>query len=552
MSDYWVRRALERMRRAELLADNYEARIYRLYSEAFDELNGELKALFDRYAQQGALTPIEAAEYLRSPVTRAQADAIMPKLSEVADPETRRKLLAQANSAQVSARMKRIQAMQESIKAECAKIADKEIAIHQEAARKIGAEAYYRTVFDVQQGVNAAIPFTQITIEKIDEVLSRKWAGANYSARVWQNTEVMAQKLGEIVRTNVSTGRPWERCVDEVQQYMTTPDQGGRYAATRLLRTETMHVYNEMSAEASSALGAERYRYIAVLDLKTSEVCRIHDGLIDPDTGEPYTYASRKPGKNFPPLHPWCRSIEAPYIDEDTLEGMTRPAKDPVTGKIIQVPATMTYQEWYKEHVEGNDQAKLNEAMIQNTTRDRSQLQRYREVLGKAAPKDLAAFQRLKYSSPERWKSLQADYRSRHLGTEEAQDQIRRVGVIDRARFADIEPEITTDEVIITNERIGHIQLRHPGDYETYSNHIPSVLGEPDGILRDARRATAVIIKQADVNGKPIGLRLTMRLHTPYDREGYKNSILTFQHIRDAEFRRLLAKPTVVYRRDGL
>ena len=43
-----------------------------------------------------------------------------------------------------------------------------------------------------------------------------------------------------------------------------------------------------------------------------------------------------------------------------------------------------------------------------------------------------------------------------------------------------------------------------------------------------------------------------MRLHTPYDREGYKNSILTFQHIRDAEFRRLLAKPTVVYRRDGL
>jgi SPP1 gp7 family putative phage head morphogenesis protein len=301
--------------------------------------------------------------------------------------------------------------MQESIKAECAKIADKEIAIHQEAARKIGAEAYYRTVFDVQQGVNAAVPFAQITIEKIDEVLSRRWAGENYSARVWQNTEVMAQKLGEIVRTNVSTGRPWERCIDEVQQYMTTPDQGGRYAATRLLRTETMHVYNEMSAEASSALGAERYRYIAVLDLKTSEVCRVHDGLIDPDTGKPYTYASRKPGKNFPPLHPWCRSIEAPYIDEDTLEGMTRPAKDPVTGIIIQVPATMTYHEWYKEYAEGNDQAKLNEAMIQNTAGDRAQLQRYREVLGKDAPKDLAAFQRLKYTDRAGWTDVKSAYR---------------------------------------------------------------------------------------------------------------------------------------------
>lgn len=411
MNDYWVKRALERMRRAELLADSYEARIFCLYTEAFDELDGELKTLFDHYIKQGGLTPIEAAEYLRSPVTRAQADAILQKIAAVDDPDVRQRLLARANSAQVSARMSRIQAMQENIKAECAKIADKEITIHQEAARKIGAETYYRTVFDVQQGVNAAIPFAQITIEKIDEVLSRKWAGENYSARVWQNAEAMAQKLGEIVRTNVATGRPWERCIDEVRTYMASPDQGGRYAAARLLRTETMHVYNEMSAEASSALGAERYRYIAVLDLKTSETCRLHDGLIDPDTGKPYTYANRKPGKNFPPLHPWCRSIEAPYIDEETLRDMTRPARDPVTGEIIQIPATMTYPEWYKENVEGNDQAKLNETMIKGTSADRAQLQRYREVLGKYAPKDLAAFQRMKYTEPQKWGDLKGTYR---------------------------------------------------------------------------------------------------------------------------------------------
>jgi len=411
VSDYWVKRALERLRRADLLADGYEAKIFELYQESFDELNGELKELFQHYVEQGALSPVEAAEYLRVPVTRAQADAILQKLTEVEDPEVRRRLLAQANSAQVAARMKRIQAMQENIKAECARIADKEIAIHQEAARKIGADAYYRTAFDVQQGVNAAIPFAQITIEKIDTVLSQHWAGANYSARVWQNAEAMAQKLGELVRTNVASGRPWEQCIDDVQQFMTTPDQGGYYAAARLLRTETMHVYNEMSAEASSAFGAKRYRYIAVLDLKTSEICRLHDGLIDPDTGKPYTYKNRKPGINFPPLHPWCRSIEAPYIDKGTLKDMTRPARDPVTGEIVQVPATMTYQEWYKEHVQGNSQAILNEQKIKSTSADRSQWQRYREVLGKNAPNDLAAFQRMKYTDTASWGNLKRDYR---------------------------------------------------------------------------------------------------------------------------------------------
>lgn len=411
MTDYWVKRALERLRRAELLADNYEARIFRLYQESFEELNGELKALFQHYAEQGSLTSLEAAEYLRAPVTREQAEVIMQKLAEIEDPDVRRRLLARANSAQVSARMKRIQAMQENIKAECAKIADKEIAIHQEAARKLGTDAYYRSAFDTQQGVNAAIPFAQMTIEKIDAVLSERWAGENYSSRVWQNAEVMAQKLGELIRTNVVSGRPWEQCIDEMQQYMASPDQGGYYAATRLLRTETMHVYNEMSAEASRSMGARRYRFIAVLDLKTSETCRRHDGLMDPDTGKYYTYAKRKAGVNFPPLHPWCRSIEAPYISKETLKDMTRPARNPVTGEIVQVPATMTYNEWYKEYVEGDEQAVLNERMIKNTSGDREQWQRYREVLGKNAPKDLAAFQRIKYTDSASWADAKRSYR---------------------------------------------------------------------------------------------------------------------------------------------
>lgn len=411
MSDYWTRRALERMMRLELLGDDYAARLYRLYTDAFDELNKAMSDLFERYAAQGGLSPIEAVQYLREPVTRAQADALMQTISGIEDPDVKRKLLARANSAQYAARLKRLEAMQESVRAECAKVADKEIALHQEAARKIGTESYYRTVFDIQQGAGAAIPFSQISIDRIDAVLSQKWAGDDFSTRVWQNAEAMSQHLSELIRTNVATGRPWERCVEEMQQYMATPGQGSTYAAARLLRTETVHVANEMSAEASSGMGAKRYRFIAVLDLKTSEICRLHDGLKDPDTGKFYTYAARRVGVNFPPLHPWCRSIEAPYINAETLEGMTRPAKDPVTGEMMQVPATMTYSQWHKKYVEGKPDAELAERMTQNTVGDRSQWQRYREVLGKDAPKDLAAFQRMKYTDAAGWEELKSTYR---------------------------------------------------------------------------------------------------------------------------------------------
>jgi SPP1 gp7 family putative phage head morphogenesis protein len=191
---------------------------------------------------------------------------------------------------------------------------------------------------------------------------------------------------------------------------MTSPDQGGYYAAARILRTETMHVYNEMSADASRSMGARRYRYIAVLDLKTSETCRLHDGLKDPDTGKFYTYAKRKVGVNFPPLHPWCRSIEAPYINKETLAGMTRPAKDPLTGKIKQILADMTYEEWYKERVESSPDARVNEKMIQHTADDRDQWMRYSEVM-EDMPDSLDDFQRKKYSNPSWWENTKQRYR---------------------------------------------------------------------------------------------------------------------------------------------
>lgn len=410
MSDYWEKRALERMLRIELIGDDYAARIFRLYQDAFDELSAELSALFEHYAAQGDLSPVEAARYLREPLPRARADALMKLITEIDDPDVRRKLLARANSAQYGTRMKRLQAMQENIRAECAKVADREIAVHMEAARKVGSEAYSRTVFDMQQGTGTAIPFSQITIDEIDAVLSQRWAGKNYSARVWQNADELAVKLGEIVRINVATGRPWERCLRELEEFLASPGQGGVFAAVRLLRTETMHVYNEMSAEASSAMGAKRYRFIAVLDLKTSGVCRLHDGLKDPDTGKFYMYATRKGGVNFPPLHPWCRSIEAPYIDRSTLAEITRPAKNPITGEIIQIPSKMTYPEWHKRYVEGNPQAVLNERMIKNTAPDYQQWQRYREVI-EDVPGTLADFQRLKYTEPDHWEQLKLRYR---------------------------------------------------------------------------------------------------------------------------------------------
>lgn len=50
------------------------------------------------------------------------------------------------------------------------------------------------------------------------------------------------------------------------------------------------------------------------------------------------------------------------------------------------------------------------------------------------------------------------------------------VGRIDRKIYECITDDITTDEVIITEERIQHIVERHPNDYEQYYAYLKTVV----------------------------------------------------------------------------
>jgi SPP1 gp7 family putative phage head morphogenesis protein len=81
--------------------------------------------------------------------------------------------------------------------------------------------------------------------------------------------------------------------------------------------------------------------FFATLDDKTCPVCGNMDGKVIKIKGSVI-------GKNLPPLHRGCRCTTVPYFDDDDREGETRVARDPKTGKNIEVPATMTWKKWKK------------------------------------------------------------------------------------------------------------------------------------------------------------------------------------------------------------
>lgn len=123
------------------------------------------------------------------------------------------------------------------------------------------------------------------------------------------------------------------------------------------------------------------------------------------------------------------------------------------------------------------------------------------------------------------------------------------VGRIDRKIYECITDDITTDEVIITEERIQHIVKRHPNDYEQYYAYLKTVVEDPDYIIEANKPNTALILKEI-IESDERQFKTILRLKTSKDNKDFKNSIITFMKINEKEWSRLIRNKRILYKRE--
>lgn len=124
---------------------------------------------------------------------------------------------------------------------------------------------------------------------------------------------------------------------------------------------------------------------------------------------------------------------------------------------------------------------------------------------------------------------------------------VQFVGKIDRELYKCVSEGITTDEVIITDERVEHIRERHPGDYERYFNYLTEIVECPDYILEANKPNSALLLKSFSESKK--NYKLILRLKTSRDPEGFKNSVISFQKVEDKRYSRYTHSEKVLYKR---
>ena len=125
---------------------------------------------------------------------------------------------------------------------------------------------------------------------------------------------------------------------------------------------------------------------------------------------------------------------------------------------------------------------------------------------------------------------------------------VQTVGRIDIEKYRCITDEIATDEVIITPERIQHIEERHPGDYEQFVKYIADILANPDYILEANKPNTGVILKEIEENGEKF--KVILRVKVESDPAEYRNSILSFWRIGETTWNKNVKNKKILYKRE--
>ena len=179
---------------------------------------------------------------------------------------------------------------------------------------------------------------------KLENILRTPWAsdGKNFSQRIWKDRTQLVNNLQKNLSESVIRG---DSDTDMIQA-LSKDEKKAEFNTRRLVETESAFFDSERERQCCEDFGIEKYRFLAVLDMKTSDICQELDNKV-------FLEKERQVGVNAPPMHPFCRSTKAPVVDEDFLT--SRRAKNPKTGEYDEIPPEMNYKQWKEKYVEGKE-----------------------------------------------------------------------------------------------------------------------------------------------------------------------------------------------------
>lgn len=355
--DYWTKRKAnliyEQMGKAEKQADKFD----KVYKESKSYLDKQISKVFDKFQRDYGLSERDARHVLKNMKDQKDLNELRKVLEARPNDPNIQRLLADLDSPAYAYRMKRLERLNDDLDRMRESIYHSEKKGSDTFYSDLMKDSYYKATFDLQQQTGLAYSFSDLPETEIKRLQGLKWTGEAYSDRIWSNTGALASSVKDELLVSLMTGRS----VRDTSQAIAERFEVGKGKARRLVRTESAFFHNQMELLSYEDAEITKYKFVAVLDKRTSHICQQHDNKV-------YNTDEAVPGVNYPPLHPWCRSTTIAHDDDIDYSKLERRARNPETGKVEYVPADMSYKEWYDKYVAKDRKKSYNQGMDKLTS----------------------------------------------------------------------------------------------------------------------------------------------------------------------------------------
>ncbi len=355
--DYWERRYLKDKAASVNWTEDYLAKQQKkLYSQAEQEIQAEIEKLYQKFADSEKISLAEAKQKIKDADFRKidwagmlqQEKELRERLKETGLPEEVREQIKKQHRAldlEMKAYAKRgrisyLELRSMEIDRIMVNLYDKQQENIYDYLTNEFDDGYYHSIFNTQQRIGFGYDFTRPNEAAVNRAILNRYDKRNFSRSLYAHCTNFSADLKSNLVTGLITGENLDKMARRIHKRM-----GVAYSAAKtLVRTETAYIYETATMEGYSACGIEWYAFLATLDFKTSEICQEMDG-------KRFKVKDAVPGKNYPPMHPNCRSTTVcDFPEEDAKKRKTtRVAKDE-DGNVYEVPADMTYKQWREKN----------------------------------------------------------------------------------------------------------------------------------------------------------------------------------------------------------
>lgn len=305
IDEYWTERALQQEHNAQIVADRYMAQIGQSLADYKHQLVSEIEKFYARYAVDNKMTHAEAKQYLTDKERREFKNVTLERFREMAlNPDTPTPLL---DALSYRHRISRKEALLAEIERLTAELYGKPDGIHDKVTEAL-SDVYIKG--KIHQAKNLAhfgiIEKPILGVDAVKHKMASNWSGKTFSMNVWGHDAAVYKSISDTINKGLTGG--WS--IDRMARALSERTGVAYHRADTLVRTETTFYNNLATLDTIKELGGDHYEIVAVLDSRTSEICRL-------ENHEVHSVKEYEPGRTAPPFHVRCRSTIRPAVKSD-------------------------------------------------------------------------------------------------------------------------------------------------------------------------------------------------------------------------------------------